>query len=285
MHFGELIRSANAILGYDQKIDIKIKPFRDGSWITDFIIQHSSQILDFFNSADGRNLMNLLAFLGLNVKEGVVGLIKIIRFTKGNVSNFRRIKEGNSVTYISPSGEELEVSLAEHKLTQSPLIQNNYYNCTIAPFEKFPSTTGVSFKVAADGSEEQKITREDRDFFEQYASIELLEDVVDNITMLSGVFLKPKRGSYSGEEKAYSFIMGDSVLWPVTIDDQAFLQRLISGEIGLYSEDVLKANLEIRQKKDLANKILASYSIMKVTEYIQYEKPKQLGLEDIVGGG
>jgi len=278
MHFGELIRSANKILGYDQKIDVKVKPFREGSWITDFVIQQttSSNLLNYLKTSDGQNLLLLMSFLGLTVKEGVVGLVKIIRFTKGAVSNFRKNSDSDKITYISPNGEELDISMAEHKLVQSPLIQNNYYNCTVTPFNKFPATTNVSFKTADSDSVEQIITKEDLESIETYAKTELFVDTEDNVTVLSGVYLKPKRGSYSGEEKAYSFIMGDSVLWPVTMDDEIFLKKLHGGEIRLYCEDVLRVNLEIKQKKDPDNKIATSYSIKSVVEYIEFERPEQM---------
>lgn len=281
MHFGELIRSANKILGYEQKIDVKVKPFREGSWITDFVIQQTqnTHLLNYLKGCDGQDLLLLMTFLGLNVKEGVSGLIKIVKFTKGIVSNFRKSDSGEKIIYVSPTGEQLEVSMAEHKLVQSPIIQNNYYNCTVTPFNKFPSTTGVSFKTSDGDSVEQVVTKEDIADIEAYAKEELLSEIDDNINVLSGVYLKPKRGSYSGEEKAYSFIMGDSnVLWPVTIDDENFLQKLHNGEIRLYSEDVLKVDLEVRQKKDQDNKISASYSIKSVIEYIEFEKPRQLTL-------
>lgn len=284
MHFGELIRNANNVLGYEEKIDVKVKPFREGSWITDFIIQHShtEHLLNYLKSDDGKDLVLLMSFLGFTVRDGITGLLGILRFTKGEVSNYFKNENGDKITYISPTGERLEVTMAEHRLVQSPIIQNNYYNCTVAPFEKFPSTTAVSFSPNEDTKNEQRITKDDKDFIEEYAKQELLEDVEDNITTLSGVYLKPKRGSYSGEEKAYSFIMGDNnILWPVTIDDEIFLNKMRSGELRLYSEDVLKVNLEINQKKDATNKVITNYSIIKVTDYIKYEKPKQLGLDSL----
>lgn len=279
MHFGELIRSANNVLGFEQKIDVKVKPFREGSWITDFVIQHSqvSHLLNYLKTSNGQDLMLLLAFLGFNAKEGVTGLVKIIKFTKGAVTNFVKSDNSEKITYISPTGEKLEVSMAEHKLVQSPLIQNNYYNCTVAPFNKFPATTEVSFKTADEDSVEQIIKKEDIEFIEKYAHTELFEETEDNVSVLENIYLKPKRGSYSGEEKAYSFIMGDNnVLWPVTIDDENFLKKLHSGEIRLYAEDVLKVNLEIKQKKDSSNKIASTYSIKLVKEYMPFEKPKQM---------
>lgn len=282
MHFGELIKSANNILGYERKIDIRIKPFREGSWITEFVLQNSSSanLLNYLKANDGKDLMLLLSFLGLNVATGIQGVASIIRFTKGCVSKFN--KNGETVTYINEEGEELPVSLAEHKLVQSPLIQNYYYNSIIMPLDKFPNATAVTVKVNKEGHQEQKFTSADRPAFEQYAKAELLEGIEENISLMSGVFVKPKRGSYSGTEQAYSFIVNDNnVLWPVTIEDDVFLNKLQAGDIRLYSEDILKVDLEIRQKKDSANKLMGQYAITKVIEYIKFEKPKQINIEDI----
>lgn len=283
MQFGQLVKSANDVLGYDQKIDVRVRPFKEGSWITEFVFHNSvaQTLLNHLKSGDGADLMLLMAFLGLDVKSGIVGVAEIIRRTKGLVSNFKR-NEDETITYLQPDGSEFKVSLAEHRLVQSPLIQNNYYNCVIAPLDKFPNATSVDITVGPASEPKQRFTAADRDSFENYSKAELLEDVEDNITSLKGVFLKPKRGPYSGDEQAYSFIMGENnVLWPVTIEDQDFLQQLKSGEIRPYSEDVLKVNLEIRQKKDAANRIVAHYAIVDVLEYIKYEKPRQLSMEDI----
>ncbi|MGI6318467.1 MAG: hypothetical protein ACOX1J_07075 [Dethiobacteria bacterium] len=285
MHFGELIRSANTVLGYEQKIDIRIKPFKEGSWITQFVLENAyiSNLLSYLQSKEGTDLLLLLAFLGLNnIREGIVGVAGIIRFTKGVVSNFIKSKDGNKVTYINEKGEKLTVSLAEHKLVQSPLIQNNYYNCTIAPLDKFPSATAVTVKVNKEGEPEQKFTQADKPAFDAYIKSELLEDVEDNVVESKGIFVKPKRGSYSGTEQAYSFIIGDTTLWPVAIEDEIFLNNLRSGDIRLYAEDVLKVDLEVRQKKDSTNKVRTSYAITKVLEYIKYEKPKQLNMKDFI---
>lgn len=132
-----------------------------------------------------------------------------------------------------------------------------------------------------DGHTEQVFTDFDREYLTNYAKQELLEDVQETLHTMQGVYLKPKRGSYSGEEKAYSFIMGESnVLYPVSILDEKFLNQLKQGEIRPFTEDVLMVNLQIRQKKDGKNKIINSYSITEVIEYIKYERPHQMNLSD-----
>lgn len=285
MRFGELIKSSSEVLGFKQKVDVKIKPFREGSWITDFIFQNQHLIGDLFNalkSPDGQSLLIVLQLLGLSAKDGVYGLKQIVEFTKGKVSNFKKDNDQRTVTYESPTGEKMSVSLAEHKLVQSPVVQNNYYHCTIAPLDKFPTATAVVFKTSND-DKGVSFTDLDRSAFEEYAKEELLDDVEENVSNLNGIFLKPKRGSYSGEEKAYSFVMGENnVLWPVTIDDEDFLRKLGNGDWRLYSEDVLKVDLEIRQKKDERNKVMTTYAIKKVLEYTKFEKPKQLDMTDFL---
>jgi hypothetical protein len=282
MQFGELIKSANDVLGFENKIDVKVRPFREGSWITDFIIHQSTveTLLTHLKSSNGQNLTILLSLLGLNIQTGVTGVASIVRKTQGLVNNYRK-NDDETVTYTQPDGTEFIVSLPEHRLVQSPVVQVNYYNSLIKPLDKFPTASSVDVQVG-ENTKAQSFTIQDKESFDTYAQQELLEDVDDNVTTMSGIYLKPKRGSYSGEEKAYSFVMGESnVLWPVTMEDQAFLDKLKSGEIRPYSEDVLKVNLEIRQKKDSANRLTSHYAITEVTEYVKYSKPQQIKLDSL----
>jgi hypothetical protein len=276
MSFGDLIRSANKVLGGEQEIEVKVKPFREGSWITEFII---------YGKDVGNVLINpyvvgteaLLGWLGITPQKAVKGVAGVVRFTKGKVSNFTKSADGKTATYKNDDGESLEVSIAEHRLVQSPVIQANYYESVIVPLDKFPSANAVS--IGLEDQEFEKFTAADKPFFKEYLNTELLEDVDENISTLQGVYLKPKRGPYSGNEQDYSFIMGENnVLWPVTIEDESFLGKLKSGDIRPYSQDVLKVNLRLTQKRDSTNKVLTSYSITEVLEYIQYEKPHQLQL-------
>lgn len=281
MSFGELIKSASDTLGFEQKIDVKVRPFREGSWITDFVI-HQETLTNLFNLAKDPNAQAvglILSLLGLSARDGVKGVVGIVRFTKGKVNNFKK-NNGETVSYINEKGEELKVSIPEHKLLQSPLVQMNFYNGVIAPLEKFPTAGSITVSVQ-DGSKPTTLNEADKEYFEEYAHTELLEEVEETVSSLNNIFIKPKRGSYSGEEKAYSFFFGDSILYPTTIEDAEFLEMLKSGTIRLFHEDVLKVNLEIRQKKDLTNKLVNHYSITKLVEYIEYQKPRQLKIEDL----
>lgn len=281
MSFGELIKISAEILGYDKKINVKVKPFREGSWITDFVFQPDSPVsslLNYLKDSDGQDLMLLFSFLGLNAKEGVVGVMNILRFTKGKVTNFHK-KENGKIEYTMPDGGKFEVSIEEHRLVQSPLVQVNYFNSVIIPLKRFPDASRVSIY---EGSEENGlyVTQQDVEIFETYLGETLLEDVEENVQKLPNVYIKPKRGSYSGEDKAYSFYMGESILYPTSIEDLKLLEKLKDGSLRLFHEDVLKVDLEIRQKKDYQNKILNSYVITNLIEYIEFKKPQQIAFDD-----
>ena len=144
MAFGNLVKSANDVLEYDQKLDVRVKPFKEGSWITEFVFQSTviHNLLTYLKGTEGTDLLALMAFLGLNVKDGISGVPEIIRKTKGFVSRFRK-NENDTVTYETPDGGTFTVTLPEHRLVQSPLIQVNYYDSVIAPLDKFPNAKSV----------------------------------------------------------------------------------------------------------------------------------------------
>lgn len=275
MNFGNLIRSANTVLGGEQEIEVKVKPFKEGSWIAEFLIYGKDLGNVLINPATV-GIVAYLDWLGLTPKKQVAhGVSGIIRFTKGKVNNFK--KGEDKVTYFNEAGEQIDVSPQEHKLVQSPLIQQNYYDGVIAPLDKFSSATAVSIGLSE--QEQEKFTENDKKYFQEYTKAELLEEVDEVVSNLNNVYIKPKRGPYSGDEQSFSFIMGESVLWPVTIEDLEFMQKLKSGEIRPYFQDVLLVDMELRQKRDSTNKVVVHYAITKVREYIQFERPHQLNLD------
>lgn len=282
MHFGELIRSANIVLGYEQKIDVRIKPSARGSWITEFVIikSHFNSLLNYLKSDQGQSIMLILALLGVNVKEGIAGVIGIIRFTKGKVANYRANKD-STFTYYNDKGEKLVVSMEEHRLTQSPLIQNNYYNCTIAPMDKFPAVTAISVASTTD-MQSQTITPEDKPAFDAYINTGLDKEVEESTSVLSKALIRPRRGDYSGKEKyPYSFMMGDAKLYPVTIEDETFLKQVRQGIIRLHGMDILQVDLEVRQKI-LRNKVTVQYAITRVLRYQKNQEDyDQIDIDDI----
>jgi hypothetical protein len=286
IQFGTLVRNANTVLDLQLHIDIKVKPFREGSWITEFVLHGglAHDLLALLKSDEAQGLGLLLALLGLDVRSGYSGVAKIVRFTRGRVGQFKR-NDNQTITYINDEGQELTVTMPEHRLVQSPMIQLNYYNAFILPLDRFPTATAVC--VSVDGSKEaQRFTDDDKESFDEYLRSALPEDEgEDNVTQMHGVYLKPKRGSCSGQEQEYSFYMGNVILYPVAIEDDRFLEQLRSGDIRPYAADVLKVDVEIRQKRKAKNRVTTQYAITRLIEYSKYERPTQYSFGDLEGSG
>lgn len=276
MQFAQLVRSGSDVLDLGLSVDVRVKPFSEGSWITEFVLNGSAihNLLHYFKGAEGQDLKMLLELLGIaqvtsaGVVGSVAGVARIIRFTRGKIEKFTENPD-STITYESPSGEKLTVTLPEHSLVQSPLIQNNYYNTFINPMDQFPDATGVEVGLA--GKEPERFTAEDKPAFDQYAKAELTDASTENVAMTHGIWLKPHRGSYAGEGTRYSFDMDGTPMWPVTIADEGFLERLRTGEVRLHCEDSLLVDLEISQRVNSKNKVTGSrYVITNVKNYVPY---------------
>lgn len=279
--FGELIKNTNDILGYDQKISVRVKPFEKGSWLTQFLLENtvSQNLLNYASSDEGQKLALLMGLLGIGGVQvagyTIMGVAKIIKFTRGKVSNFEKNPESSRVKYFSPDGSYVEVTIPEHKLVQSPIIQNNFYNCTVGAIDNIESARSVQLTT------DNETTNFDDSMIEamrEYKKSELQEEMDETVSTLSGVFIKPKKGSYSGDHKAYSFFMGETNIYPVSIEDEEFLQRLKNGEARLFCEDILLVNLEVVQKKDSNNRLSSHYVIKEVLEYIPHKSLDQTSI-------
>lgn len=279
--FGELIKNTNDILGYDQKISVRVKPFEKGSWLTQFLLENtvSQNLLNYASSDEGQKLALLMGLLGIGGVQvagyAVMGVAKIIKFTRGKVSNFEKNSESGKVRYFSPDGSYVEVTIPEHKLVQSPIIQNNFYNCTVGAIDNIESARSVRLTT------DSETTDFDDNMIEamrEYKKSDLQEEMDETVSTLSGVFIKPKKGSYSGDHKAYSFFMGETNIYPVSIEDEGFLQRLKNGEARLFCEDILLVNLEVIQKKDSNNRLSSHYVIKEVLEYIPHKSLDQMSI-------
>jgi hypothetical protein len=280
VQFAQLVRAASDVLDMGLSVDVRVKPFREGSWITEFVLHGGPvrDLLQYFKTSEGQDLKLLLELLGIAgmAAGGVVGVAKVIRFTSGKISHFTRNAD-STFTYTNEGGEDLKVTLPEHTLVQSPLIQNTYYNTFIAPLEAFKGATGV--EVGAPGKTPERFTLDDKPAFDEYAKAELEDTSRENVTTTRGIWLNPHRGSYAGEGTRYSFNMDGRALWPVTIVDEAFLEQLKSGDVRLHCEDSLRVDLEISQRLNSRNNVTSSrYTIVKVLHYVAHEPPEQLSL-------
>lgn len=287
MQFGNLVRAAADELDMGVDIDVRVKPFAEGSWIAQFVLHMGpiQSLLAYLGTPEGQSVEHLLALLfGIGVPAGVVaiGVTKVIRHVKGNVSRFTPGASG-TFTYYDESDRGITVLGDVHTLIQSPTIQTTLYGSGMAPLDKFPGIDAVVIE-ARDGSQE-RITEHDREAFTQYAKSELAEEVEETITPVNGIYLHPHRGSYEGEGTRYTFINDGNSLWPVTITDEHLLADLKSAAIKFHGLDLIRVDMEWHQKKNAkTNAVSTRYVITRMVEYIPYRQPTQSSLLDEEAG-
>lgn len=253
-NLGLLVKEAGKISLEVDDLEVKVKPFKEGSFEIDLLLKST---INLFSGAEASAVINIITLLGFGYGA--------IRFVKGKVNQFKKTKD--KVTYYSEDGSELEVSKSTHDFIQNETVQKAISGSIAAPIQNIGEVSGISLQTD-DCKEKIHIDREDIGILETYGKIEL-EDESKNIENRTNIYVKPARGSYSGEEKQYTFIAGkDNKLYPTTIQDEFFIGKLRSGEIRLFHEDVLLVQMLSKQKiSRKTGKLSNEYIIEKVLEY------------------
>lgn len=253
-NLGLLVKEAGKISLEVDDLEVKVKPFKEGSFEIDLLLKSTTNL---FSGPEVSAVINIITLLGLGYGT--------IKFVKGKVNQFNKTK--NKITYYSEGGSKLEVDKKTHDFIQNEAVQKAISGSIAAPIQNIDGVNGISLQT--DGYEERiHIDREDLDLLETYSKIEL-EDESKNIENRATIYVKPARGSYSGEEKQYTFIAGkDNKLYPTTIQDESFIKKLKSGEVRLFHEDVLLVQMLSKQKiSRKTGKLSNEYIIEKVLEY------------------
>lgn len=266
---GLLVKESGQICLTTGELDIKVKPFKAGSFEIDLLLKSA---IDLLSGNKVAALLNLITLIGIG--------ITVIKFVKGRVNQFK-IKN-RKILYYNSEGQEQEVDEEIHRFIQNENIQKAIYGSVTIPMKNISGITGVSLQTE---NEDQRVLAlpEDLQSFEEYNKTELDDDSnkIENVTTL---YIKPERGSYSGGEKQYTFIAGkDNKLYPTTIQDEDFINRLKGGEIRLFHEDILYVRLRTKQKlSKRTGKITNEYFIEKVLEYTSKKAMNQQSLESML---
>ena len=262
-NFEEMIREASLISGLGE-VKIKMRPIKQGS-------VDIRMVVDFFD------FMGQSGFSGgANVLTYITVAIGIVKFCKGVINKFK--KEDKSIVYESPSGETKEVSPEIHRIIQSPVFRSAVIDASKALFEKLNNVNSYEF-----GSQEisEKISKSDKEFLNNYTESPLDEEFEESQSTMHGLYVKPIRGSYSGENTRYTFSANQQKFYPTIIKDEDFRLLLKNGEKKLFSEDLLKVDLTTTQRFSRATRrTIMSYSIDRVHEYIPYRRQDQLKMID-----
>ena len=261
-NLGLLIKESGQISLETGEIEVKVKPFKAGSFEIDLLI---GSAVTLFSSNEVTALINLLTLIGIG--------IGVIRFVHGKVNQFKKVN--NKIIYYNSDNQEQEVSVKTHQFVQNENIQKALSGAITTPMKNISEVEGISLQIE-DREDKVLITNEDLNSLEEYNKIEL-DDDSNKIENVTSMYIKPERGSYSGGEKQYTFIAGkDNKLYPTTIQDEDFINKLKNGTIRLFHEDILFVRLRTKQKiSKKTGKITNEYFIEEVLEYIDHKAKDQ----------
>jgi hypothetical protein len=284
---GELVQESNREINPSgREIGVNVKPFRAGSFIVDLTIfpqTNLQQVLDLLSSHSAEQVKNLLEWIGLITGTGgVVGVVQLIKWLKGKPKSIKELGPGE-FRYTAEDGRCITVSAPVHQLFSSPIITNNIYNVYAVPMEEESSVTDVRTYVDGKAETEVVLARSEvpwmRDFMDPLLKVTDANEIRREHVQ-EGVYLNPKRGSFEGDPRDWSFYRGKNEIITATIKDRAFLQDYANGKYRLHSSDLLTVILLERQT--VVGTIVKKpvYEILRVTNYIK--GPEQGYLPDIM---
>lgn len=289
--FDDLVHEAVREAGYEGELRVRVRPFREGSFITEFLIEGGA--VDLLSGKEATAIANALGILGF-CGVSAASLPRIVRAVRGHVERFRQSGDG---AYEYGSGQEtVIVDETAHRIIQSPKVASLYREVAVGPIGDFGG--GVrevraytrDRGAADDGASHGSVfTRSDRESFAQYEkSAEISDESAceETTTAAHGIWLRPVSGSYGGARRGYTFCFGQGdetqVYKGVAIDDECFREKLESGSIRFTAGDFLRVDLEITQRVTRSGKISASYRIPEVIEYKPLREPRQQTFGDFL---
>ena len=291
--FDDLVRLAVREAGYDGELKIRVRPFKEGSFLTEFVIE--SGLVDFLTSNEVDAVLKGLEILGM-AGAAVKGIPRVVRAVRGFTDKFRENDDG-TFTY-GRGADSVTVDAATHPALQNPTVAGLYSDVAVGPVAEFNGAVQqVNIYMRDPGSEDDGLssgatfTREDSADFTTYAKTAAAVDELEyteNVLVNKGIWLRPVSGSYGGAEKGYSFLFGvgdDATLYKqVRIEDAVFLERLASGDVRFTSGDLLQADLEVTERVHKSGSRKASYRILEVVDYRPMKAPHQESFADFIDG-
>lgn len=291
--FDDLVRLAVREAGYDGDLQIRVRPFKEGSFLTEFVVE--SGLVDFLTSNEVDAVLKGLEILGM-AGAAANGIPKVVRAVRGFTDRFKRNEDG-TFTY-GRGADSVTVDAATHSALQNPKVAKLYNDVAVGPVAEFNGVVQqVNIYMRDPGSEDEGLaagatfTREDSADFATYtktaAAVDELE-YKEHVLVNKGIWLRPVSGSYGGAERGYSFSFGvgeDAMTYKqVRIEDEKFLDRLATGEVRFTAGDLLQADLEVTEREHKSGTKKASYKILKVVDYRPLESPRQGTFADYIKG-
>lgn len=285
--FATVVEEALRESGEDGELKVHVKPFRKGSFVTEFVLTYGQQAVNLFSSIEATALSNALTLLGF--KGGACGaavtLPKVIKKVRGKINEFRSNEDG---TYTYGSGEDEQVVDGKaHAVIQSPKIAKAYKTVTVGPIIKIDKSINISIQSKDDAQSSEAVgsvfTNEDVADMEMYELIAVEgvpSDSEEIVSTSHDVVLSSCSGPYDGGENGYTFKCDDQTFRRVQMHDLDFKLKLEKGEVRLMNKDLLVVDMEVAQTIVPGKNTSVKRTITKVNRYIPYSPVDQMSIED-----
>jgi hypothetical protein len=270
---GELVERANDILNGDQaKVSVDVRAsFREGSFGIELDLAQSlwQKVLDLGGNHPVASIATLAGLLGLSVKDGIVGVVQLIRWVRGR--SIRRIEpiEGGTVRFLVDD-EAIEVEERVYKLLQDYKLRRALQGVIAEPLERegIESVAVVDKKARHVGF---LIEQEEARFFvapdaqeEELAS----EEYTATLQVLTLAFQDGNK---------WRFTEGGGNAFFANILDDGFLQRIRSNE-QFARDDIIRARVR-RTQRLTKDGLKAEYEIVEVLEHRSATPKVQLKMD------
>lgn len=282
--FAELVQATLDANDVEGDLEVKVRPFREGSFVAEFVLTLGNQVVTLLTSEEANALTNALAILGFVGLPTAVTLPSVIRRVKGHINEF---KDNGDGTY---SYGGLDVPREVHNVVQSKEVAKPFRNTTVGPIVNIGGGSvtvtiqdALGYRdgdLAADRFTSADIA--DFDMYEHVAVEGVPEDRDELVSVSHDVVLNPMSGPYDGAERGYTFKYGREKWHRVQMHDLDFRLKIKSGKIRFHDNDILVVDLETVQTYDRSGNLrISERRIIEVKKYIPYDPPDQLTIDDV----
>ena len=283
--FAETVEAAIKETGNEGTLSINVRPFKKGSFVTEFVLSYGATVVSLFSSPEGCTLVGILTtlgFFGMSPKS----VPNVIRRVKGHINENKANGDG---TYTYGMGRDaITVDEETHRIIQSPKVAKPYKTVSVGPIVKIDKSINITIQGknefdSHNATAGSHFNEADVASIEAYAHVAIEgvpEEQEDIVSISHNVALVPKSGPYDGGENGYTFQFADETYKKVQIHDLEFRLKLERGEVRLMNRDLLVVDMETTQSISKSGKTSTSRAITKVNRYSPYDPPEQLIIDD-----
>lgn len=273
---GNLIQESFKTLYPDSpEIVVRVKPFKKGSFLIDFLLQLSEMtpiILGAIGPEGIKQISKTLENIGF-ISGKAISLLKLIEKLNGKPKSIIPQKNGN-YNYINKEGEQIVVNGDVNTLMQNPTIHIEIKNTISRPFKE-PSVEKIGTFIAGQEKETKIETNRENAEKIQNFSPQTENEEEKTLESESVILLHPKRMDLEGDGKKWSFREPGGNVIVASIKDKGFLEDILNEKIRLGHNDILKVRLLKRQQVSPEGEGSTTNEIIEVIKYTKGSNPHE----------